>query len=165
MCPVGGFLCAGLLVDHLLLRLHAVVVWEYETIFKTKYFIVNSKITTLCSCNRSGVVTYVYTHTHTSTCLLERENDTHIPIPTLYLACTSIHTSRGAALFIIALLGALPWHTRTSNNTGGLIDDNRHTYTHPCPRLIACTNTYTSFALTDMRGKREIGTYVLISLV
>ena len=41
--------------------LHDVVLWEYETIFNTKYFI-NIKITTLCYCNRSAVLTDTYKH-------------------------------------------------------------------------------------------------------
>ena len=54
-----------LLADYLLIRLHGVVVWEYETIFSIKYFMINNKITALCNRNRSAVLTYVYIHIHT----------------------------------------------------------------------------------------------------
>ena len=68
---MGGFLCVGLLIDYLLIRLYGVVLREYETISNINYFIMNSKINALCSCNCSGALTYRYMHTHTSSCLLE----------------------------------------------------------------------------------------------
>ena len=55
------FICVGLLLAYVLIRLLGVVVWEYET---KRYFKINSKIFALCSCNRSVVVTYIYIHTH-----------------------------------------------------------------------------------------------------
>ena len=39
-------------------------------------------------------------------------------------------------------------HTQTSNFTGDLVKDDWHTYTHPYPRLIACTNIYCPSTLT-----------------
>ena len=48
--------CEGFSLCGLLRRLHGVVVWEYDTIFNTKYFIINSKITALFSHNRSAVL-------------------------------------------------------------------------------------------------------------
>ena len=60
---MGDFVCFGLLTDYLVIRLHGVDVGEYETIFNTKYFIINSKITALCSRYRSAVLTYIYINT------------------------------------------------------------------------------------------------------
>ena len=75
----------------------------YETIFNTKYFIINSKITVavltaLCSRNRSIVLTYICVCIHTSSYLLKTEDDRQIPISTLYLACTNTH-NLGSASF------------------------------------------------------------------
>ena len=39
-----GVFCEGFSLCGLLRILHSVVVWEYDTIFNTKYFIINSKI-------------------------------------------------------------------------------------------------------------------------
>ena len=68
---MGDFLCMGLLVHYLLIRLLDIVVGEHETVFNTKCLIVNSKIAALCSCSRSAVLTCIYIHTRTSSCLLE----------------------------------------------------------------------------------------------
>ena len=100
----------ALLADYLLIRLHGVV-WEYETIFNAKYFIINGKITSLCSRNRSAVLTYIYNniHIHTSSCLLVTEDDRHTQLPTLDFACTNTHS--WACLFLV-LLGVLHYlHT------------------------------------------------------
>ena len=40
----------------LLRRFHGVVVWEYDTIFNTRYFIINSEITVLSNRTRSAVL-------------------------------------------------------------------------------------------------------------
>ena len=109
MCTVGEFLSLELLADCLLIRLHVVVAWEYETIFNTEYFIINRKIIGLCSRNRSAVLTCTCIKTHSSSCLLERGNDRHTPIPTFYLACTNIHFG---ARFLLPLPGSLPLHTQ-----------------------------------------------------
>ena len=60
-CRACDFLCVGLLVDYLWVRLHGVIVREYETLFNANYFIINNKITALCSCNCSAVLTYLHT--------------------------------------------------------------------------------------------------------
>ena len=60
--------CVGILVDYLLLKLHGVVAWEYETIFHTNCFIINSKITPWNSYKLSSgadIHIYIYTYTHT----------------------------------------------------------------------------------------------------
>ena len=82
--PAGDFLCVGPLADYLLVRLHGIVVWEYNTIFNTKHFIINSKITALYSRNRSAVLTYIYINTHTQVAAYWRVKmtDTH-PYPRL----------------------------------------------------------------------------------
>ena len=41
--PVGDFLRVVILADYLVITLHGVV-WEYEAIFDTKYYIINSKV-------------------------------------------------------------------------------------------------------------------------
>ena len=86
----------------------------------------------------------IHIHTYTSRCLLERKNDTHIhtSIPTLELACTNMHTSRGAPLFSTSR-SASNTKTHKQLSTGDLVDDYRQTYTHPYPRLIPCANTHT----------------------
>ena len=47
---MGDFVCVVLLADYVLIKLHGVVVYEYETIFNTN-FIINSKIAALCNWN------------------------------------------------------------------------------------------------------------------
>ena len=42
-----AYVCVGLLADGFLINLHAEVAREYETIYNTKCFIINSKITAL----------------------------------------------------------------------------------------------------------------------
>ena len=58
------FLIAKLLADCLVIRFHVVVEWEYESIFNTKYLIINSN-RTACSRNRLAVLIYIYIQTHT----------------------------------------------------------------------------------------------------
>ena len=73
-----------------------------KTIVNRKYFIINSKITALCSRSRSAVLTYIYRHMHTSGCLLENEDDRHIRTYTHTHAWFRVHdarTSQGAPLF------------------------------------------------------------------
>ena len=79
----------------LLIRLHGVVVWKYEIVFNTKYFIINSKITALCSRNRLAVLAYIYihTHAHTGSCLLESDNDRYTPVPIFEIAYTNTQSS------------------------------------------------------------------------
>ena len=114
---VSGFLCVRLLLNGLLIRLHDIVMWEYETIFNTKYFIINSKITALCNRNRLPVLTYIHTQvavycrgemteTHTYTVL-------HTHISTLDLACTN--TPISLARFLLPLPRLLSLHIHTSN--------------------------------------------------
>ena len=97
--------------------------WEYERIFSTKYFILNSKIIALCSCNRSVVLSNIHTpelstgewrwltHTHTYLCP-----------PSISCAKTHIHL-RGR-LFLL-LPEALPLQL----STGDLVDHGTHTRT------------------------------------
>ena len=83
----GWYSCVGLLADYLLIRLNGVVVWEYEIIFNTKYFIINSKLTALHSCNPSSVLNiHIATYIHTQVAVYWRVKiiDTH-PYPRLIL--------------------------------------------------------------------------------
>ena len=76
----------------------------------------------------------IMTHTHTHPCLsliLRVYKPTHTHI---------------SGRFFIALPGALPLHTHKQLCAGNLFNDD--TYTHPYPRLIACTTTYFSFTFT-----------------
>ena len=51
-------------LSRLLRRLHGVVVWEYNTIFNTKYFIINSKILAyVVAIVQRCWHTYTYIHT------------------------------------------------------------------------------------------------------
>ena len=59
------FLSVELLADCLLIRLHGLVAWEYDTILNTKYFIINTKTMALCNCYRSVVLIYIHIHTNT----------------------------------------------------------------------------------------------------
>ena len=59
-----GVSCEGFSLCGLLRRLHGVVVWEYDTIFNTKYFVISSKITALCSQSFSGVSMHIHTYIH-----------------------------------------------------------------------------------------------------
>ena len=121
--------------------------WEYETIFNTKYFQINSKVTTLCSCYHSLVLTDVYMYTHTNSCLLEYEDDTythHYP-PLISHAQTCIHF--GSPIFL-ALPEVLPLHTQTSSYLLEIWLILIYAYAHSCPCLIACINRHSSFMLT-----------------
>ena len=113
---VGDFLCVELLADYLLIRLHCVFVWEYENILSTKHFVISSKITALCSRNRSAVLTYLYIHTLTSRCLLESEDDSHVYThpykPFISRANPHIHLK---ALLSLAFPRALLLHSQTSS--------------------------------------------------
>ena len=110
---MGDFLCEGLLADYVLTRLHGVVAWEYETIINTKYFMVNSKITALCSLNRSAGLTYM--HTHTQVAAYWRVKMWCIPIPTLWsyaqicvhLVSRLSYTLPGALFFIHTHTGVI----------------------------------------------------------
>ena len=57
--------------------------YENKRLFNTKFFIINSKITDLCSCPRSAELIYIYIHAHASSCLLESGVKWHTPISTL----------------------------------------------------------------------------------
>ena len=59
-------------------------------------------------------------------------------MPTLDLACTKTHTFRERRSSRKHFLERFHYI-----HTGDLVEDDRHTYTHPCIRLIACTNTHT----------------------
>ena len=66
----------------------------------------------------------------------------HTLMPTYDLACTNTHTSRRAPTVSTSRIASI------TTQTQDLIDDDRHTYKHPCPRLIACTSIHSSFRLT-----------------
>ena len=99
VCPVCDFLCAGLLADCLLIRLHGSVLQECETIL-TQYFIIHSKMNVLCYRNCLVVLTYPYIHPRTYNQLSTgvRKWQTHTPVSTFDLACANTHTSPGARL-------------------------------------------------------------------
>ena len=113
-CRVAvAFLCVGIFVNYLLIRLLGVVVWEYEMVFNTKNFIINSKIIVLCSCNRSVVLTYIYKPTCVSSCWLESEvkmihTHTHPHTHAWLLAQSHIHLVMHS---YITLTRAFPLHT------------------------------------------------------
>ena len=65
LSSVGDFLSVELLADCSLIKLHGIVARDYETIFNSKYFIINAKITALCNRGRSVVLTYIYIKAHT----------------------------------------------------------------------------------------------------
>ena len=106
---------------------------EIRDYFENKVSYNSQKITALCNCNCSAVLTYI--QTHTSSCLLKTGNGrhTHIPIPTLDLACTNTHL--GARL-LLPLSLSLPLNTQASSY---LLEIGWwwQTYTHSYPRLIA----------------------------
>ena len=58
-----------------MIRLHGAFVWVYETIFNTKYFIFNNKITALCCRHCWAMLTYIYIRTQVASCVLDSEND------------------------------------------------------------------------------------------
>ena len=100
------FLCLGLLADCLLIRLHGVIVWEYEAIFNTKYFIIIGKITLMLSQTFNGINIRIHTNTRTQVAVYWRCEmaDTHTYIhfyPTPDLACTNTFTPRGAPVVSI----------------------------------------------------------------
>ena len=139
---MGEFLCEGLLADYLFIRLHGVAVWEYETIFNTKYFIINSKIIDLCSCNRTAVLTYTYIHTHTHTQVAvywrgestNTHTHTHLRFRVHKHTCISGGVSFYHFHYIHKHVG-IYWK---------LVDESRHTYTHP--RLITCTMCFNNLS-------------------
>ena len=55
--------------------------------------------------------------------------DIHTHIPTLDLACTNTHTSRGLSYFSTSR--SVPLQTHKLLSTGHLVDDDRHAYMHP----------------------------------
>ena len=95
----------------LLRRLYGVVIWEYNTIFNTKYFIISSKPVVLCNRNRSVVLAYIYLHTHTRSYRRESDDDrhahtyTHPCLPLILCVHKHTHTSQGSSF--IALPGVL----------------------------------------------------------
>ena len=129
----------------LLRRLSGVVVWEYNTIFNTKYFIINSEGTALCRSNCSAVLAFIYIHTyiHTQVAINGRVimADTHSPAHLWSYVSANTHTS-GAQLLQhfqecfqythtqVAVYWRLGWrwHTHT------------HTYTHVHSWLLAQTH-------------------------
>ena len=79
------------MADYLVISLHGVVVWEYENIFNAKYFLISSRVTALCSRNRSAVLTYIYMHTHKV--LSTGEWRWQTPTHTQAWSCLHKHTS------------------------------------------------------------------------
>ena len=113
----------------LLIRLHGVLVVEYQKIINTKYFIINSKIAALWSCNRSVVLTYICIHTNTRSCLLEwrwdTQTDTHAWSP------AHIHKRRASLTHFHECLSyihkvAVYWR----------VESIRHTYIYPQATVI-----------------------------
>ena len=114
------FLCVGLLVDYLLIRLLVVSAWGYETIFNKKYFIINHEIIALCSYNLSAVVTYIYTYIHTQVAVhWKMKVDTHTythSYPRLIACTTRSHLRSGEVgctiySFICLSAGVVEWHS------------------------------------------------------
>ena len=56
--PLVSVSCEWFSFCGLLKRLPGVVVWQYDTIFNIKHFIINNKMTALRSRNRSAVLAY-----------------------------------------------------------------------------------------------------------
>ena len=116
-----------------------VVGWEYETIFNAQYFIINTKITALCSCNRLAVLTCVYLHT-----LVAKGYDRH----THTYALTHTHPwSRAQHTYISGYFSLKDLqehlHYIHAQVVCWRVSWCRHTYTPPFSHLIACTNTHT----------------------
>ena len=144
MCSLSDFLCIGLLADYSLIRLHGVVVWEYEIVFNTKHFIINSKITTLSSRNHSAVFTYIYIDTDTSSCLLVSEDDRHTYIHNThshawcrvyshtYISGRASLKQFQECLYYIQIQVVFYWRFSWWYRA--------HIHTHLC--LIACTSTH-----------------------
>ena len=125
-------MCGSVAADCLLIRLHGVVVWKYEPVFNTKYFIINTEITILCNRNRSVVLTCIYMQTRTQVVVYWRREmaDTYThPYPPL-ISCAQTHIHLGARI-LLALLGLLPIHTQTSSYLMEIcLMTDTHTHTH-----------------------------------
>ena len=156
------FFSVGLLAaDYLLTRLQRVAVWEYETTFSTKCFIINSKMTVLCSRNCSAVLTCIYTQV----AVYWRVNmtDTHSYLRLISHAPTHIHLW---ARFFSALPGVLPLHTHTSScllEIWLMISTHTHSHTHTAllaPTHIPFMITGT-FPLYAYNVTRNLYTYFL----
>ena len=143
-------------------KVYGLVVWDYEIFFSTKYFIINSKISALCSYNSLVVLTYIYKHMHASRCQLKGEVDT--PIPTLDLACTNTHTSRGIPFFSTSKSASLTYiYTQVAVYWRFGWWWQRHPY--PLPRLIACTNTHiATLGCNPLSHLHESFSYTLAAL-
>ena len=155
---MGDFLCVGLLADYLLIRLHGVVVLEYETIFNTKYFIINGKTTALCSQNRSAVLTYIATQVVVYWRVKMTFTYKHPHPPLFPRAQTHIHL--GVLLFL-AFPGALPFIHRQVAIYWRLVDDNRHTPismpTLDClPKHTFLFHAYRSVSFTHMQHYTQL---------
>ena len=102
----------------------------------------NSKLTVLCSRNRSAVLAYIYIHTHTSICRRVSDVDRHTLMLTLDLTCGQTHTHISGRFSYTTSRSASITHTHTSSYLLENCLMMIYTYIHPCPRLIACTNTF-----------------------
>ena len=110
-----------------LISLYGVVVWEYETMFNTKNFIINSKLTALCNCNHSTVLNI---YTYASNCLLKggvKMSDTQT-CNTHAWSRVHKHTSLGAPL-LVTFRTAFIACTHKEWSTGDSVDVDRHTNT------------------------------------
>ena len=160
MC-LFDFLCVRLLADYLLIRLHGLGVWEYETIFNSKYFVINRKITVLCSRNHSAVLTYIYTEV----ALLESEDDRHTDIHTHAWSRVHNHTGISWPASLKHFQGRFLTYThKYIQSTGDVVDDDRHTYTHSYLRLIACTNTRTPRGAFPFHSYKSVSPYTHAAL-
>ena len=135
--------CVWFSLSGLLRRLHGVVVWEYDTIFNTKYFIINSKITALCNCKHSAMLAYI----HTSSCRQESDDAvlTHTHTHAYLWSYVAMHKRTRA--YYRSSRSATITHTQVA--VCWRFDWWWHTHPYPCPRLIACTDSYFSFMFTE----------------
>ena len=127
----------------LLRRLHGVVVLEYDTIFNTKYFLINSKMLPYAVTIVYGVSIHIRTYTHkkfsTEEWWWQTHTHIHTPMSTLDLTCVQTHThTHISGRFFIALPGALPLHTHRHTHTSScVLEICLRTHTHTRARLLA----------------------------
>ena len=85
-----------------------------------------------------------YKHTQVDVYWRREMTSTQTYSPLILLAQTHIYLE---ACLLLALPELLPLRTQTSSYL--LVDDDRHFYTPTYLRLIVCTNTHSSFTLTE----------------
>ena len=96
---------------------------QYETIFNTNYFIIDSKITYLHSFNCSAVLAYIYIHTQVAVYWRVKMTDTHPYAPLISHTPTQIHLWQASCQHF---QDHFITYTDKQLSTRDLIDDDRH---------------------------------------